>query len=127
MWKKILSLEIFDNCTKHPKLIEKIFKSYDHLEDRKDICKSLLSAIDSSVHSFEFESLLNESDILMKGDILILSPDNSSSKMSLLNLLDKSSPPLIDQTYVIYLLLSISNNISDGVSSLASLSDQRRR
>lgn len=125
MWKKILSLEIFDNCTKHPKLIEKIFKSYDHLEDRKDICKSLLSAIDSSVHSFEFESLLNESDILMKGDILILSPDNSSSKMSLLNLLDKSSPPLIDQTYVIYLLLSISNNISDGVSSLASLSDQK--
>ncbi|CDO91859.1 unnamed protein product [Kluyveromyces dobzhanskii CBS 2104] len=124
-WKKILSLEIFDNCTKEYELIAKIFKNYDNLEDRKDICISLLGAIDALVHNPEFEGLLGESDILAKGDTLILSPENSSSKISLLGLLDKSSPPLVDQTYFVYLLLSISNNFSDGVSSLASLSDQK--
>ena len=123
MWKKIMSLEIFDNCSKDFKLINKIFQSYDNLDDRKDICASLLTSVQTMIESAEYQTLLNESDVLYKGDTLILSQDINTSKSALLNLLDKSSPPLIDQTYIIYLLLNISNNFSDGLGSLASSSD----
>ena len=123
MWKSIISFEIFENSTKDPELIAKIFESYDIFEDRKDICSSLLSEINTYVNSPEFEGILNESDILLKGDTLIITPDNNTTRVSILNTLDKNTPPLIDQTYVVFLLLSISNNFSDGIGDLTSSND----
>lgn len=118
MWKKIISLEIFESCSRDYDLVTKIFESYDALEERKNICTSLLDSIYHLVDRPEYQNLLAGSDILLKGDTLILEKTTSST-MILLDLLDKSSPPLIDQPYIIYLLLVISNNFSDGMGTRA--------
>lgn len=117
VWKKILALEIFQEVSKDIKLLRGIFHSYDSLKDRKHILVTLLDVLLENLNEPEYQGFLNEFKILAKGDTPIISHEGSSAKIQFIDLLDKSNAPLVDQTYIIYLVLNISNSISDGLGS----------
>lgn len=117
VWKKIVSLEIFLQVCRNFDLIMGIFKSYDMLADRKNILKSLLGAFKSLLTETEYYGFLKEVPVLTSGDVPIISQESSVAKIPLVDLLDKSSAPLVDQTYIIYLILAVTNSISEGIGS----------
>ncbi|SCV05144.1 LANO_0H01024g1_1 [Lachancea nothofagi CBS 11611] len=119
LWKKIIALEIFQLVSRKFDLILGIFKCYDIFPDRKQILTSLLHAFQNLLNSKEYQNYLNISPVLAKGGTSVISQDNSVAKIPLIELLDKPGPSLIDQTYVVYLILSVTNQISDGIGSYA--------
>lgn len=125
-WKKILSLEIFQSVCKDFQLLKEIFKAYDSLPDRKQILASLLVAFEEILAQEEYSGYLKESKILARGDMPIISHESSVAKIQFIDLLDKTTAPFVDQTYIIYLILTAANSISVGLGSDALLLSQKQ-
>ncbi|SCU80784.1 LAFA_0C01134g1_1 [Lachancea sp. 'fantastica'] len=125
MWKKIVTLEVFQIISKNLTLLLAIFQCYDRRDDRRSILESLFEALQNLMSSTEYQSYLKISSILSRGDNPIISQENSVAKFSLIELLDKTSPPLIDQTYGVVLVLFITNQISDEIGSYAVTINQK--
>ncbi|SCU97375.1 LAME_0F19460g1_1 [Lachancea meyersii CBS 8951] len=126
-WKKIIILEIFQLITKNIALILAIFQCYDMNTNRKQIMKSLVDVLQNLISSNEYQNYLKVSHVLTKGDTPVISQENSAAKIPLIELLDKSGPPMIDQTYGVFLVLSITNQISDEIGSYAVTTSQKER
>ncbi|CAR21079.1 Mon2p [Lachancea thermotolerans CBS 6340] len=119
IWKKIISLELFQLVCKNFALVWGIFKSYDVHPDRRQILKSLLSTLKGILSQKEYHEYLKVLHVLTRGDTPIVSQEYSVAKIPFIDLLDKASAPLVDQTYVVYLVLAVTNSISDGMGSQA--------
>ncbi|SCU86831.1 LADA_0E00540g1_1 [Lachancea dasiensis] len=125
LWKKLVALELFQLLCKNFSLLLGLFKFYDMLPDRKDILSNLLKSFQNLLASRENQSYLNISLTLDKGDTPLISQESSSAKVPLIELFDKPNPPLVDQTYSVYLILSIVNQISEGIGAYAVALNQK--
>lgn len=118
-WKKILSLEIFNNIFKDFKLIKLIFKTYDYDFDnnKKKIIQEFLTVISNLIKEPIFEKILNPQEIIKNPDQneRVINLQNSLIKIPYLDSLDKLEPPQSPDTYQIYLILNIINSFGEGL------------
>lgn len=119
LWKKVLSLEVFMDISHNFGLLSDIYMAYDKFPDRKHILTNLLQELSRLLCSEDFENCLCESHIVERMDMPIISSEAFAMKTQLIHMLDKANAPPVNYTYVIWLILSISNEWSDGLSIAA--------
>ncbi|AET39004.1 Mon2p Ecym_3526 [Eremothecium cymbalariae DBVPG len=118
-WRRVLILEIFKNISSENDLIPNIFKAYDMHESRKNVISTFLDTVMELLNSQTYAEVLQGSSILLSSEQPLISSDNLISKLNFLDLLDKTSPPSVEHSYVIYLILMITNSISNSIGSKA--------
>ncbi|AGO12157.1 AaceriAEL204Cp [[Ashbya] aceris (nom. inval.)] len=119
LWRKALILEVFLNVLQDNAILLEVFKAYDLHDSRKDVILVLLETMTENLESSTLSELLNVSEYLPSGDQPLLSHETAVSKNKLMDLLDKTSAPSTDGTYIIFLLIAISNGISNSIGSKA--------
>ncbi|SCU91056.1 LAMI_0E04566g1_1 [Lachancea mirantina] len=112
-WKKILSLEVIQIISKDFDLLLGIYLTYDNIAERKDILSSLLSAFLQLLTTKPYEANLHILTVLPSLDMALISQEHSVARIPFIELLDKATAPYVDENYILYLVLSISNSISD--------------
>lgn len=117
LWKKALSYETFMEISKHFNLILGIFMTYDHFPDKKHIITNLLHDSLQLLSTEGFTQQLCESSVVEKMDLPLISTEALAVKTPYLQLLDKSTPPPVNITYLIWLILMTTNDLSDGLSA----------
>ncbi|AMD20322.1 HDL422Cp [Eremothecium sinecaudum] len=123
-WRRILILEIFQSVFAKEGMILEIFKAYDALESRKHVITSLLETLKEMLDHEIFVDILKETPILMSNEHPLVVQESYSSRVMSLDLLDKPNAPAADQTYIVFLLLTISNSISNCIGSRAAAASQ---
>lgn len=118
-WQRVLSLELFKSLSEDFEIIYSIYMTYDNFQDKKHIITDLLQACFKLMKSDEFNVYLALSDVIQKTEASLISSDNSKVKTKYIDMLDKVHPPPVNLTYIIWLVLNISNNCSDGLSEYA--------
>lgn len=119
IWKRTLALEIFTNVGQDFGLLSEIFMTYDNFPDRKHILTNLLNELLRLINTEDFSNCLCESGIVEKLDQPIVSTESLPLKVQYIHMLDKSTPNPVNITYMIWLILTISNEWSDGLSTAA--------
>lgn len=134
LWKKILSLEIYKQISSDSNLIKSLFVEFDYQNDTKHIFNDLLQNCYDILN--ENRHLLNTGEVvqpqvqpprfnnLQKGDqpeTPGLFVQKSTIKISFIDLLDKPDPPVINETYPLYLILQLVNNLSEVISHYLSI------
>ncbi|EGV65239.1 Endocytosis and vacuole integrity protein [Yamadazyma tenuis] len=124
VWEKYAVLELFKGLFSDFNVIQTIFELYDQDPKKKNVIQELLSII---------STFLQYNSHLMRNSITVPSPQsqnqlskqNSTVKISIMDLLDKTEPPnFIPQNYPIYLIFSILLSFTDGMAKFVqSLSD----
>ncbi|CAR26820.1 ZYRO0C02266p [Zygosaccharomyces rouxii] len=117
LWKKALSYETFMDISKDFNLVRGIYMTYDHFPDKKHIISNLLHDSLQLLSTEEFAQQLCESNVVEKMDLSLISTETSAVKTQYVQLLDKSTPPPVNVTYLIWLILSTTNDLSDGLSA----------
>lgn len=115
-WKKVLSLELFLDASHDFELLCDIFMSYDNYPDRKHILTSLLREFLRLLASEDMQNCLCEAPIVKKMDMPIISSETFDNRTQFVHMLDKTHPPSVTYTYIIWLILNISNEWSNGLS-----------
>lgn len=116
LWKKVLSLELFQDASHDFELLCEIFMSYDNYPDRKHILTSLLHEFLRLLVSQDLQNCLCEAPVVKKMELPIISGDTFDSRTQVVHMLDKTHPPSVTYTYILWLILSISNEWSNGLS-----------
>ncbi|AEY96780.1 FAEL204Cp [Eremothecium gossypii FDAG1] len=119
LWRKALILEVFLNVIQDNTILLEVFKAYDVHESRKDVVFVLLETMTENFESNSLSELLNVSEFLPSGEQALLLNETAVSKNKLMDLLDKASAPSTDGTYIVFLLIAISNGISNSIGSKA--------
>lgn len=116
LWKKVLSLEMFLDVSKDFELLCDIFMTYDNYPDRKHILTSLLRELHRILTSDDMQNCLCEAYVVKKMDMPIISGETFDNRTQFVHMLDKTHPPSVNYTYIIWLILNISNEWSNGFS-----------
>ncbi|GAV52810.1 hypothetical protein ZYGR_0AI00920 [Zygosaccharomyces rouxii] len=116
LWKKALSYETFMDVSKNFNLVRGIYMTYDHFPDKKHIISNLLHDSLQLLSTEDFAQQLCESSVVEKMDLSLISAETSAVKTPYVQLLDKSTPPPVNITYLIWLILSTTNDLSDGLN-----------
>ncbi|AQZ11435.1 MON2 (YNL297C) [Zygosaccharomyces parabailii] len=119
LWKKALSFEIFMELSKDYNLVCGIYMTYDNFADKKHIVSNFLRDSLQLLQTEEYSQYLCESSIVEKMDMPLISTETSALKTHYLHMLDKSTPPPVNATHLIWLMLFISNELSESLSSAA--------
>lgn len=133
LWKKILSLELFNNILENINTIEAIYMTYDDSPDRKDILRSLTTELYNIIQSSELSITLHETKIIHTLDNPQITMANSIAKSPFMQMLDKTNPTSTNQNYFLFLAQSIVKNMSAQFSNAASnvaledLADKEKR
>ncbi|KAH3679483.1 hypothetical protein WICMUC_000928 [Wickerhamomyces mucosus] len=126
LWKKILSLEIFNSLFIKFSTIFSIFKTFDFQEGRKNIILDFLNNCSEFVMEEGINSLLNISDIVsLPSKDRAITLQNASLRIQYIDQLDKHDPPQAPKTYPLYLILnstsSLCNSIEEHLLEIANL------
>ncbi|CCF56269.1 hypothetical protein KAFR_0A08350 [Kazachstania africana CBS 2517] len=124
-WQKVLSLELYNDMSRDFEMINAIYTTYDIYSDKKHILSNILEECKKLLDSDDFGNLLAHSNMIEKIDMPLILHESSVPKTKFIHLLDKSHAPTINHTYIIWLILSISNHWSEGLSTLV-LSSQNK-
>lgn len=117
-WKKVLSLEIFNAVLSDFDLVKYIFSSYDYHEDKKKIIDGFLSVCSEIVKEPWATRVLQINDIvLVPAQEHSITMANSALKIPYIDLLDKNEAPPAPKAYTLYLILSCTNSISEGIGN----------
>lgn len=117
-WKKVLSLEIFNAILSDFDLLKYIFSSYDYHDDKKKIINNFLSVCSDIVKESWASRVLQINDIvLVPPPEQAITTQNSSLKIPYIDLLDKNEAPPVPRAYTLYLILSCTNSISEGIGN----------
>lgn len=138
-WQRVLSLELFNDLSDDFELVTQFYLMYDNSDTKNNgndnnyngkkmtsIIQTFLLECINILKSNDYQSILSVSEIIEVMDMPIITHDFSSSSSSKSNsnskfiqLLDKVSPPSINITYIIWLILSITNKLSEELSELS--------
>lgn len=116
LWKKALSLEIFANVAQNFNLLAEVFMTYDNFPDKKHVITNLLNELLRLLSDEDVKNCLCESDVIEKLDQPIISAEVLPLKIQYIHMLDKSNAPSVNIIYIIWLILTIPNEMSDGLS-----------
>ncbi|CCD22767.1 Mon2p NDAI_0A06120 [Naumovozyma dairenensis CBS 421] len=116
-WQRILSLEIFKELSQDFEMIRSLFITYDLFPDRKHIVNDLLQTSFKLIDSKDFTSFLGHSEIIQKVSSPLITSETTTVKTRYIDMLDKTNPPSVNLAYIISLVLSISNNFSEGLNN----------
>ncbi|KAA8910841.1 hypothetical protein TRICI_004029 [Trichomonascus ciferrii] len=136
-WKRLLAIEVFQGTCSEYSLVQDIYQEYDNEDDRRDIIHDLITTLDrissenpemigAGAYSIPFtmptgpdgepldlESSKPHMDI---NKIPGISVRTSSVRVACVDLLDKSEPPALPESYLYYLILSCLNSLSEGLA-----------
>lgn len=136
-WKRLLAIEVFQGTCSEYSLVQDIYQEYDNEEDRRDIFHDLITMLDrilsenpemigAGAYSIPFtlptgpdgepldlESSRAHVDI---NKIPGISVRTSSVRVACVDLLDKSEPPALPESYLYYLILNCLNSLSEGLA-----------
>jgi len=139
VWQRVLIMEVFIDFVNDKELIRTIFKQYDMSENFSDVFQNMIYSFSrlivsekpSLISSGSSTNLFNRnlSPNLSQGNSLVNLPhgndssmltiNNSCMKIRCLDQFDKTEPPSIPDTYLIYLALkcitSIINDFSNSI------------
>lgn len=117
-WKKILALEIFKGLFSDFALVIEIFQTYDNVTDKKKIINDFLTVCSEVINETWSKKLLNINDIVFvpKPEFSLTSL-NSCPKIQYIDSLDKAEAPSVPKTYILFLILSCSNQFSEGAGN----------
>ena len=118
-WQRVLSLELFKDLSQDPEIVNTLYMDYDNYPDKKHVFKYLLKECIDLLNSPEYITFLAPSVVVEKMDSPLITTENSVVKTRFMHLLDKSSAPSINITYIISLVLTISNHLCEGLSKSA--------
>lgn len=119
IWKKVLSLEVFFEISRSFDLLCAIFMTYDNYSDKKHIITSLLWECHRLLSQEDIQNCLCESPIIQRMELPIVTGETFNNRTQLIHMLDKASPPPVTYVYLVWLILSISNEWSYGFSLAA--------
>jgi hypothetical protein len=116
LWKKVLALEIFKTIFSDFRLTKTIFESYDYGEDKKKVITEFFTVCSGILDESWAKKLLNTNEIVtVPSQDLALTAANSSVRIPYIDLLDKADAPPPPKTYTLFLILSCTNNLCDGI------------
>ncbi|KAK5960383.1 Mon2p PWA37_002462 [Arxiozyma heterogenica] len=134
-WQRVLSLELFNDLSDDFELVTLFYLMYDNSNTKNNdkdnnhngdkmtsIIQTFLLECLNILKSNDYQSILSISEIIEVMDMPIITHDFSSSSNSsskFIQLLDKVSPPSINITYIIWLVLSITDKLSEELSELS--------
>ncbi|KAL3233143.1 Protein MON2 [Nakaseomyces bracarensis] len=118
-WQRVLSLEVFHNISQDPKLINEIYNNYDKFEDKKPVLHNFLNQCLLILSSEDLIDYVGQTSIIEKIDMPLISSESFSNKMSFMQMLDKSSAPNVNITYIIWLIIKTTNSWSEILSRQA--------
>ncbi|KAH3898717.1 Mon2p SCDLUD_005041 [Saccharomycodes ludwigii] len=110
-WKKILTLELFSGFSFV--LWNTIYENFDLVgKNRKPLFITILTTLQKNLHSKQYTNYLMPSSVLAPKETPIISAEASQVKVPFLELVDKQTAPVADQTYEVFLLFKIFTSIS---------------
>ncbi|QLQ80866.1 hypothetical protein HG537_0E02210 [Torulaspora globosa] len=119
IWKRVLSLEVFSEISRNFDLLCAIFMTYDNYSDKKHILTSFLWECHKLLSQEDMQNCLCESPIIQRMELPIVTGETFNHRTQLIHMLDKASPPPVSYVYLVWLILSISNEWSYGFSLAA--------
>lgn len=118
-WKKVLSLEVFLEMSRNFELLCAIFMTYDNYSDKKHILTSLLWECQRLLLLDDIQNCLCEAPVIQRMELPIVTGEAFNNRTQLIHLLDKASPPPVSYVYLVWLVLTITNEWSYGFSLAA--------
>lgn len=134
-WQRVLTLELFNDLSDDFELITQFYLMYDNDNNEKNdndnnhngkkktsIIPTLLLECINILKSNDYQSILSVSEIIEGMDMPIITHDCSSSTSTnskFIQLLDKVSTPAINIANIIWLILSITDKLSEKLSDLS--------
>lgn len=136
-WKRLLAIEVFQGTCSEYSLVQDIYQEYDNEEDRRDIIHDLITTLDrissenpemigAGAYSIPFNlptgpdgeplDLESPKPHMDFNKIPGISVRTSSVRVACVDLLDKSEPPALPESYLYYLILSCLNSLSEGLA-----------
>ncbi|ODV73282.1 Mon2p CYBJADRAFT_139660 [Cyberlindnera jadinii NRRL Y-1542] len=120
IWKKVLSLEIFSSILSDSALTMSIYKTYDFGEDKKEIITEFLAVCSEILSESWVKALLNSNEIVtIPLPSVALTVANSTPKVRFMEILDKNEAPQPPKAYTLFLILTCTNNLCEGVGKEA--------
>lgn len=117
-WLRVLALEMFNEVAQDIEMIKMLYLSYDKFPDKKHIITSLLNESLTLLKSESYIQFLGHSKVIEDLNMPSITID-CNSKTKFILLLDKAHSPPVNIGYVIWLILSMVNQWSEGLSILA--------
>jgi hypothetical protein len=127
-WKRLLCMEVFQGVFSEFSLIQDIYQEYDAQEGRRAVLKCLLAAFDKiscerpeviGTGPISSPFLLAETDESYDNEypnMVGISLKSSVARVPCIDLLDKSDPPVVPDSYLYYLVLLCINSLSEGLT-----------
>lgn len=136
-WKRLLAMEVFQGTLSEFPLVQDIYREYDNESDRRDIIHDLLAVLEKissenpeiigrGSYSIPFTlptgpdgepvDLESPRPPIDLNKIPGISVRTSSVRVACIDLLDKSEPPALPESYLYYLILSCINSLSEGLA-----------
>ncbi|CCK72599.1 Mon2p KNAG_0K02360 [Huiozyma naganishii CBS 8797] len=118
-WQRILSLEVFNEVSQDFNMIKSIYIMYDNSEEKKQVVTALLEECINVLQSPEVLPALARSKVIEKLEMPLISNETAVARTKFMFLLDKNHPPPVNVSYLIWLILSLSNSWSESLSNIA--------
>ncbi|CCE61140.1 hypothetical protein TPHA_0A00550 [Tetrapisispora phaffii CBS 4417] len=116
LWNKVLSLELFLGVLKDTPLLADIYMLYDNYSDKKHIITNLLHEVMELINKANITNILQISEIIGFSDIASTLTETSMARKQYISILDKINPPPVDDSYIIWLIISIVCSYSDSLN-----------
>ncbi|ANB13909.1 Mon2p [Sugiyamaella lignohabitans] len=138
-WKRLLCMEVFQGVCSEFSLVQEIYQEYDAQEGtRRAIIKCLIAAfgkislerkdvigygpvsmpfrLPDNAATASTSGLHDENDPVDYSDVVGISLKTSVARVPCIDLLDKSEPPIVPDTYLYYLVLVCINSLCEGLT-----------
>lgn len=131
-WKRLLCMEVFQGVCAELPLVLDIYQEYDQVKDRRNVVQDFITGIKSMAtenppaiglgsgpRSFTATDGLNGASLSEDSDDMKkvpgLSIKTSTVRVAEIDLLDKTDPPSVPESYLYYLALNCVNSLADGI------------
>lgn len=118
-WQRVLSLEIFNEISQNPTMLNDLYDIYDKYEDKKPILHNFLTQSYHILLSDDFKDYIGYSSVIEKIEMPLISNNSFQTKNQYMQMLDKNTAPNVNITYIIWLIVNCTNCWSEKLSSQA--------